>query len=164
LDYSINAPYTTSEHTNIDGIIEVTNQTEDDKLIKNVHTIATFFKRELQYDSVPFPYDGMLGKPYMALLFTENDMDKSAIGIEESYIIYGACLFQKSNAIRDQGEKWVLRWVWLHPFFRNRGYFSKLWTLLEEKFGDFFIDEPVSADMKKFLKGKGSNHFVFDVP
>jgi len=164
LDYSINTPYTTNKHIDIDGIIEVTNQTEDEKLIENAYTLAHYFMREFDYGSTPFPCKGITKIDDTALLFTENDIDKTAADTKECSAIYGECFFNKVNIFPEHGERWVLKWVWLHPFFRNRGRFSKLWPILEKKFGDFYIDKPISADMRKFLDRVESKHLEFNLP
>lgn len=74
-------------------------------------------------------------------------------------MIYGAALFQKVKLCVDHGEKYVLRWIWIHLSHRNRGKLPGLWKDLEEKFGDFYIDRPVSEDMKKFLKKREDDEY-----
>jgi len=165
MDYSLSLPMTKEDNINYQGVVEVTNQTGDNKLYEDTYKIAKYFKRELNYDRVPFELSGISSKPYSTLLFTQIDYDLKAAEEDNHYTIYGACYFNKVNLFKEQHEEtWVLRWVWIHPFFRNRGDFRKLWGVMEEKYGDFYIDKPVSCNMQKFLDRVESEHLIFDVP
>ncbi|PHO11684.1 hypothetical protein CPG38_11700 [Malaciobacter marinus] len=128
-------------------IIEVDKQSEK-KLFEEVYKLAKYFKEELNYDSVPFCPYGDLREEYKALLFIEEPMP---------YRIYGACSFGIQK-FTEEPNRWVLKWIWLHPFFRNRGNLKKNWNKLEEKFGNFLIESPISNDMNSFLENINSKY------
>jgi hypothetical protein len=65
------------------------------------------------------------------------------------YVIGGGC-FRKNAA-----NKYVLDWIWIHPFARNRGKLKSLWPKFKEKFGDFSLQEPLSAHMEMFMQKHG---------
>lgn len=137
------------------NIIWVDKQSEIN-LCKKVYELARYFKEELNYDSVPFCPLGQLSEDYKALLFTEQAYDK----YEKEpmpYRIYGACLFTVKQFTIDN-DRWVLKWIWFHPFFRNRGNLKNNWNKLEEEFGDFLIEKSVSNDMNSFLQNIDSKY------
>ena len=121
-----------------------------------MYKIAKYFKEELNYDRVPFPILGTISKEYKALLFTEEALD---IYKKEPmpYRIYGACVFTLMT-FKEGNNYWVLEWIWLHPFFRNRGNLKKNWKILEEEFGNFLIRKPISNDMNSFLENVSSKY------
>ncbi len=86
-----------------------------------------------------------------ALLFTEEALDIFPVQLR----IFGACCFSKLKFTKDN-DCWALEWIWLHPFFRNRGNLKNYWTYLEEEFSDFVVKKPISNDMKAFLKNINS--------
>ncbi len=46
----------------------------------------------------------------------------------------------------------ILNWVWIVPAIRNQGIFTKIWSMLSERYGDFKIGGPYSAEMMSYLK------------
>ena len=81
-------------------------------------------------------------------------------------MVYGAVLFTKANIFAEHGERYVLKWVWLHPFFRNKGKLYELWSEFQNKFGDFYVSTPLSSDMEAFLervRTEEYEHIAFDV-
>ena len=87
-------------------------------------------------------------------MLAERDFD--AIN-PHTYRIYGTCYLSKAPIYTT--DAWKLEWVWLHPFFRHRGYFKEHSEFLEKEYGNFFIKNPLSSDMKKNLE-KVENHSV----
>ena len=148
MDLSVSTKYTSNT------IIEVDKQSKKE-LFEEVYKLAKYFKEELNYDSVPFCPYGDLREEYKALLFTEEAYDEFAEPMP--YRIYGACSFGIQKFTKAP-NCWVLKWIWLHPFFRNRGNLKKNWHKLEEKFGDFLIESPISSDMNSFLKNINSKY------
>ncbi len=73
------------------------------------------------------------------------------------YRIYGACLFNLMKFTEDNNH-WALEWIWIHPFFRNRGKLKKNWQFLENSFGNFIIKTPISNDMRAFLDNIDSKY------
>jgi hypothetical protein len=114
---------------------------------------------ELNYNRIPYCRLGNIPKQDNALLFSTEAYD----AFKEKPTprrIYGACYCKKMEfADRDY---WVLEWIWLHPFFRNRGNLKKHWGYLEEVFEDFLINKPISHDMKAFL-GSVKSKYKHDI-
>jgi len=126
------------------------NKQSDSELHEEVFKIAKYFKEELDYDSIPYSQLGFIPKEDKVLLFTEEALDVYKTK-PMPHRIYGACYFKRMKFSKGE-DYWALEWIWLHPFFRNRGNLKKHWTNLEEKFGAFLIKEPVSHDMTAFLE------------
>lgn len=121
-----------------------------------MHTIAKYFMREFQNDSVLFPHPKFPSydeKECHGYLLT---IEKS--GVEMKSIAVGGFCFRR----RDFG--YGMQWIWLHPYVRNKGLLSRHWALLEDKFGkDFYCEPPYSHEMKSFLnKNKSESHTKHD--
>lgn len=149
MDLSISA-----ELTPCNNIIEIDRKTNS-VLHDEVYKIAKYFKEELNYDSVPYSSFGMPTGEHKALLFTEEAVDEYKKD-PMPYRIYGACLFTEIKCT--DGGFWKLKWIWFHPFFRNRGNLKKHWPALEDSFGNFIISKPVSSDMSAFLEYSNSKY------
>ena len=126
----------------VDNVVTI-DKSSDSFLWDEFQKIENYFNKEFDYGCIP-------NKNCTPLLFTQEAIN---VYKEKSmpYRIYGACAFEKLKT-RKEGDHWVLGWIWLHPFFRNRGYIKKHWPVLEKRFGNFLIKEPVSNSMLSFLK------------
>lgn len=122
-----------------------------------VGILAKHFRRELQYDIVPFEAtktptsQGYV--PYEVYLFHEVASDLFDPDKPVKHRCIGACGFrwyEWSNA----PAGWSLQWVWFHPYFRGRGHLSKAWPSFVEKYGKFHVQHPFSAAMERFLEKK----------
>ncbi len=122
------------------------------ELHKEVYKIADYFQEEFNYGKVPFSTSGdTVDEVYKALLFTEQDINT------KQYRIYGGCYFKKMKLLSVEIH-WVLQWIWIHPFFRHRGNLKRNWADFEREFHNFSIAEPISNDMKCFLKNINSQY------
>ena len=110
-------------------------------LRKTVQQFAYYFNRELQYE-LQFGYGG--NGPYTAYLFSNWEGPLPRVWI-------GACCFRPILLKDSAQECESLKWIWLHPYFRNQGILSELWPVLRENHGDFHLEEPISPAMKSFL-------------
>jgi len=140
------------------NIIEVDRES-DVHLYEEVYKLATYFDEEFDYRSVPFCPLGYIDDPklkYKALLFTKEAPDKYKKE-PMPHRIYGACLFTEQEYTKEK-NRWVLKWIWIHPFFRHRGNLKKTWKKLEEKFDNFLIASPISNDMNAFLENIDSKY------
>ncbi|WP_414923415.1 hypothetical protein [Pseudomonas sp. IT-P294] len=111
----------------------------------SLELMATYFKREFKYDHLQYETSEHTAG-FTGILFLERAMDL----VEDfdhypNRVIGGAGFWKKTNG-------YILDWVWLHPFFRNRGNLKKHWPELRNKFGDFDVSPPVSSQMGKFLE------------
>lgn len=102
---------------------------------KIVYRFAQYFRREFRYDFVQFCEKE--DDEYEAYIFTEYD---DAIG---------ACCFRKRENKEDSW--WALQWIWLHPYFRDRGVLSKHWKFFESRYEIFDVERPLSNAMKQVL-------------
>ncbi|MDO6527373.1 hypothetical protein Q4519_16970 [Motilimonas sp. 1_MG-2023] len=50
-----------------------------------------------------------------------------------------------------EGENPSLSTVWIHPFYRRRGFLKRLWSDLKDEYGDFKIEAP-NSNMQAFIK------------
>lgn len=95
---------------------------------KALEQFARYFKAEFRYDDVQY-YADEHNQECVGFLFTESAMD---ICTEEHSQMptrcTGGCCFRRVKF--EDGEKWVLYWVWLHPFLRKKGILSKHWESL----------------------------------
>lgn len=110
---------------------------------------ARYFKAEFEYDNVQY-YADEHDNDCIGFLFTESAIDVcTEEHVEMPTRCSGGGCFRKMRFA--DGEKWVLCWVWLHPFFRNRGILSKHWKYFRSKFNDFLVERPYSSAMQSFL-------------
>jgi len=126
-----------------DDNVVILDKKSDSSLRDEFLKIENYFNKEFDYSRIP-------NKNCTALLFTEetHDVFKQK---PMPHHIYGACAFEKITTTQD-GDHWVLGWIWFHPFFRNRGIIKKHWPALEKNFGNFSIKSPISNSMLSFLK------------
>lgn len=52
----------------------------------------------------------------------------------------------------DTADDPVLEFVWIHPFYRNQGVLQRAWPEIVARFGKFYVSEPVSPAMQRFLE------------
>lgn len=111
---------------------------------KDLKRIVERFARYFQYEidgSPPYYADE---DPYTAYLFTNEETESPRLWV-------GACVFCKRSFDDIEGEIDVLEWIWLHPYFRNKGILLKEWPTLRKNHGDFLVEHPGPA-MTKFLR------------
>jgi hypothetical protein len=105
---------------------------------------AQAFRREFGYD---FPqWESPTG---------DNDTNVHGfLFTNDSGAIVGACAFRQRTT--DTGQSfWGLQWVWICPKARRTGVLIGRWSMFRKRFGDFFIEAPVSETMQKFLAKVG---------
>jgi hypothetical protein len=109
-------------------------------LKREVEKFARYFRREFDFDIVPFDVGDR--EHYTAYLFSNG----------ERSVWVGACCFRTSYFEDIDLYTETLKWVWLHPYFRRSGVLSSCWKTLRDNHGDFYIDTPVSPPMQEFLR------------
>lgn len=114
----------------------------DIRLRKEVERLAYYFKRELHFDFLQ--YEATDNTSHTAYLFA-NEMRH----IPRVWV--GACCF-RTRTFKDLEKPYeALQWIWIHPYYRNRGILLKSWSTLRKNHGDFFAEPPVSPAMRAFL-------------
>ena len=123
--------------------------------------IAIYFRREEGYDFV-------LYSRYEHRGLEEHDpRDRFFLFVKkdgwgpEKYIALGGVVFRwrKFTNGNPKGEL-ALQWVWLHPFIRNCGFFSKYWEIFKSMYGDFYVEPPLSKAMSHLVDKHPHSHFA----
>lgn len=65
---------------------------------------------------------------------------------DERDAVVGAACFQRDS------DHWTLMFIWLHPFWRNRGMCQRAWPAFVERYGSFKVEPPISKQMQGLLK------------
>lgn len=119
---------------------------------KALEQFARYFKNEMHYDNIQYQAE-QHDNETVGYIFTENAMD---ICTEEHSEMptrcVGGCAFRYVN------DTWVLCWIWLHPFFRNKRLLSQQWKMLNSELDNFSIEAPLSVAMEHFLQKQASEH------
>lgn len=122
---------------------------------RRIEKFAKHFKREMRFDFPQFEAEeqpGMYGYvPYEAYIFHEaaGDVWFGEGPIKQRF--FGACCF-RWREWGNASPEWSLDWVWLHPYFRKRGFLAETWPKFKQKYGDFHLAEPLSCCMKTFIQ------------
>lgn len=138
------------------GVCEITHDSEQDKK-DALEKFARYFKNEMHFDNIQYEANRH-DRNCIGFLFVENAMDimtDDHTSMPSRCI--GGCVFIK------KGENWVLCWVWLHPYFRNKRILSRQWKIFYSKFGDFYIEAPISFSMQAFLSKQNSLHSLVKI-
>jgi hypothetical protein len=146
MDYNINLPIL-EDLGGYKEIVYVSPSSEENER-DALERIASYFKREFRYDHLQYCKDEH-SEDCIGVLFTERAMDLvKDIEHQPNRVIGGAC-FRKTD---DDG--YFLDWIWFHPFSRNRKKLRQHWPNFKERFGQFSVTEPLSAQMVGFLKNQ----------
>ncbi len=126
---------------------------EADVSLKNeLATLAGYFKAEMGFDRLQFDdtmYDEV---DYMGFLLLSWAMDRVEHEDHFPSRVVGGGIFVEYE------DGYELDWVWIHPFFRNRGLLKKAWKEFEHRFGAFTVSPPWSPSMKAFLAKRKTVH------
>lgn len=115
---------------------------------KEIYGRARAFKTEMGFDRVQWLLPKRFNDPFReGYLFTNDEG-----------VIIGACSFVREK--NEQRIYWVLDWVWVVPSERRKGHLHKRWKSFREKFGDFKISFPVSAEMQSFVRKQGDGRLL----
>lgn len=107
---------------------------------------AWYFKRQFQYDAVPYNPDGEgWNTRDRGWLWTQNEIE--LVGI-------GGCVF-RWREYKDKPHGYGLQWVWFHPYERRRKHLSRMWDKFRALYGKFAVEDPLSDEMIQFLKKRG---------
>jgi hypothetical protein len=104
---------------------------------REVEKRALHFKRDFGYDFCQWPS-----------VSTRDRLNPNFVGYlfaDAGGAIDGACAF-----FCDEG-KWRLDWAWIRPERRRHGLLSARWPHFMAEFGNFWIEHPISHDMRSFI-------------
>ncbi|HHX8566615.1 hypothetical protein NB476_12845, partial [Vibrio sp. RM-44-3] len=115
--------------------------------------LALYFMREEGYTNLQFVAGEVSNPEYHGFAFTELALDAFGEELAEmpTRLLGGGCFRKRSFA---DGEHWVLDWVWIHPYARNKGLFSNHIDYFKETFGNFYPEFPISKAMKHLFENK----------
>lgn len=112
---------------------------------------AWAFKREMRFDFVQWESpEGSPDPDAQGILFPDDDGK-----------ILGAVAFRwREPDDKTDPPFWGLQWVWVCPQARRSGILAQRWPSLRERFGDFYVEGPVSEAMQTFLKKHGDENLM----
>lgn len=108
-----------------------------------VETMAVYFRREFRYDFVQYIATEELDDEETLAFFWAD-------GHFGGYSVIGGCCF-RWREWENCDSWWAMQWIWLHPYFRRRGYLSRSWDLFTAMFAPFGVEPPLSESMSRFL-------------
>jgi len=76
--------------------------------------------------------------------------------IDQIFQALGCCLFYRDNRLTQEQQRqseWIGAFAWVHPCYRRTGFLKSVWDRFE-KYGDFWIEGPVSEEMHKFMDAR----------
>jgi hypothetical protein len=151
MDYSIELPVSV-EFQSYEGVVFVYQDSIASHKIA-LGSMASYFKKEFHYDYLQYCEEEH-DPDCIGVLFVERAYDKvENIDHHPHRVVGGACF-------RKRTEIFVLDWVWLHPFARNRKILKNNWANFKSRFDEFEVSTPLSAHMESFLK-KINNNNIF---
>lgn len=108
-----------------------------------VEQLGRYFRREFSYDFLPY---------------TAREHERVGDGTLQAYLLFdpvevrdvvlrpiGACSFLLRQ------DRWMMNWIWLHPFARRRGHLTKAWQFFHKCYNNFDVQHPLSSAMESFL-------------
>lgn len=110
---------------------------------------ARAFKREEGFDFVQWHSSDSETDPHVHGFLLSDD----------SGAIHGTIAFRWREP-EDDPAFWGLQWVWVCPMARKSGVLSSRWVGFRERFGDFYVEGPVSEAMQAFLVKHGDTHLM----
>lgn len=115
-------------------------------LRRMVWLMARQFRLEFRYDFVQYGHDGEdedeKGVAFLWSSTSRQDYDWR--------FAFGACCF-RWREWDNAPHGWALQWIWFHPSERRAGHLTSAWPNFRARFGDFFVEPPLSDGMKAFL-------------
>lgn len=110
-----------------------------------VYLRAQMFKREFGYDFVQWD---PTARDVTAHAYLFND----DTGLFGHGAIAGACALMWRDGER---PGWAMQWIWLAPALRRKGILSRRWEQLRKRFGEFYLERPLSPAMAQFAESRG---------
>ena len=148
MDYSIELPVSVEFQSYNETIFVDKNSIELHK--EALERMASYFKKEFHYDHLQYCKEEH-DSDCIGILFVKKDFDLVEDMNHNPYRVIGGACF------RQGAEKFVLDWIWLHPFARNRKILKNHWKNFETRFGGFEVRRPLSDHMNSFLKNINNN-------
>jgi hypothetical protein len=115
--------------------------------------LAIHFRREFGYDFVQYSAKaekdtpkGSVDRRTRCFLWMSRRLCSRAV--------IGAACF-RWHEWKDAPDSFALDWVWFHPYERRKGYLSSSWPYFRWRFGEFWVETPLSEAMIGFLKKHG---------
>lgn len=122
-----------------------------------VNTLAGYFQRECKFDSNQYPIVNESPGTREAWLWAADE--------DNNPCATGAALFYEDKFTAPPGSgldgqwAWVLGFVWLHPYERDKGRLSALWEGWKTRYPGFVVEQPWSRAMSAFLERHPHTYF-----
>lgn len=74
--------------------------------------------------------------------------------IDATWQALGCCLFYRDDQLSEEQKvqsEWTAAFAWVHPFYRRTGLLKSVWSNFE-KYGEFWIEGPVSPEIDNWMK------------
>lgn len=122
-------------------VLAVCVQHNSQKSLKNAARIlGYYFRRENSYDYPPYEVEDHVDDNLQIILFLQRQY-------RDSYYAMGCVEFAYEQRYEGIPKGWLLGWAWMHPYSRGKGYVSKVYPHLIERYGDFYFQFPLSKAM-----------------
>lgn len=105
------------------------------------------FRREFEYDFVPWSIDAQYDPAAIGFLF-----------VDDGGRIVGSCAFRPQSSV--DVRSWRLAWIWMSPSARRQGHLTRQWDQFRRRFGIFDIEPPISEAMNCFLRKRGYGDLI----
>ncbi len=123
-----------------------------------VERMASFFQRELNYDFPQYAAtEYSRSYRYRKHVATDSELrgffwfeNNDGNRIENEWPTLGGACFRLREF--SDGTRWLLDWVWIHPYARRRHLLTQAWPFFRSMFGDFDCSPPLTSAMASFLE------------
>lgn len=102
---------------------------------------ARYFLRESGYDFLQYDDNDYRSPETKSFLISDSRYIAGWVG--------AACF--RWVEWKDHEPCWILDWVWIHPFFRNKGVLEGSWPNFFHYIDGFIVSTPISGAMQRFL-------------
>lgn len=120
-------------------------------LKKAARILGYYFRRENSYDYPPYELEDHIDDNLQLVLILKQQY-------RDSYYAMGCVEFAHEQRYENIPEGWLISWAWMHPYCRGKGYISKLYPHLLERYGDFYYQFPLSKPMLHVVTTHGSDN------
>jgi len=130
------------------------NHKSPDRYKKAIYKIAKFFKNEFSYDFIQYA-EKENDTQHIAYCWIHPQIVPIISHMDDFRVsIIGATCFRYRKNYKNMKPFWGMQWMWLHPYFRDKGYFKKSYPIFKEKIGEFIMEPPFSRTMATLVNDK----------
>lgn len=120
---------------NIDWMLYPVNSAQRGEVAE---IISHYFHRETQFDF----------RPYSA---GEENEDHPVYLVRSKRFTTCVPIIAGAFGLERVQGNWVLTWIWIHPWERGTRLVGAVFDTLDETYGSFYVEEPVSGAMRGLM-------------